>query len=160
MQLLKDETELGFAMVNMLSATQLQNALLAGAVPGEIITAASRKASLEKKEGLRYADMSAPQKAQLLTLIKCYVYRFTKLFADDMLKAIQAAGLDEIRFAWAGPTTPQEGKAYYYRVQGPGFIIEYDNSQNNANHIHTVLRDLQHDFGGDELLEHYRTSHH
>lgn len=158
-QLLKDETELGFAMVGMLSGQQLQSSLLAGAIPGEIITAASRKASLEKKEGLRYADMSAAQKAQLLTLIKCYVYRFTKLFADDMLKAIQAAGLDEIRFAWAGPVTAQEGKAYYYRVQGPGFIIEYDNSQNNANHVHTVMRDLQHDFGGDELLEHYRTSH-
>lgn len=159
-QLLKDETALGFAMVGMLSGPQLQSASLAGAVPGEIITAANRKASLEKKDGLRYADMTAAQRAQLLTLIKCYVYRFTKLFADDMLKGIQAAGLDEIRFAWTGPTTAQEGKAYYYRVQAPGFIIEYDNSQNNANHIHTVLRDLKNDFGGDELLEHYRSSHH
>lgn len=160
MQLLKDETALGFAMVGMLSEAQLQSALLSGTVPGEIITGASRKASLEKKQGLRYADMTTAQKAQMLTLIRCYVDRFTKLFAGDMLKAMQAAGLDEIRFVWVGPTTPQEGKAYYYRVQGPGFIIEYDNSQNNANHIHTVLRDLNNDFGGDELLEHYRTSHH
>ena len=76
-----------------------------------------------------------------------------------MLKEIQAAGLENLWFTWAGSTDHVLGHPYYYRIQGPGIIIEYDNSQNNANHIHTVIRDLKNDFGGDVLLEHYRKSH-
>ena len=66
-------------------------------------------------------------------------------------------GEDTLVFAWAGPAT--RGEAHYYRVQGPTFLIEYDNSQNQANHIHSVWRDLKNDFGVDELAEHYRASH-
>ena len=51
------------------------------------------------------------------------------------------------------------GKGTYYRIQGPTVLIEYDNTQNNANHVHSVIRDLKHDFGGDELLEHYKNEH-
>ena len=74
-------------------------------------------------------------------------------------KEIQKAGLNNLWFAWAGHTESGPGHPHYYRIQGPTFIIEYDNTQNNANHVHTVVRDLQHDFGGDELLEHYKSSH-
>ncbi len=59
----------------------------------------------------------------------------------------------------AASRQPGQGKAYYYRIQGPTIIIEYDNSQNNANHIHTVIRDLNNDFGGDMLLQHYKAAH-
>ncbi len=76
-----------------------------------------------------------------------------------MLKEIQQAGLNNLRFSWAGAQEPMIGKPHYYRVQGPTIIIEYDNSQNNANHVHTVIRDLKRDFGGDVLLEHYKQSH-
>jgi len=92
-------------------------------------------------------------------LVNVYVHRYTKLFADQMLKEIQQAGLDNLRFAWAGFNEPNAGKPYYYRVQGPTIIIEYDNTQNNANHVHSVLRDLKNDFGGDLLLEHYKSDH-
>jgi ribosome-binding factor A len=95
----------------------------------------------------------------LLKLIKVYVNRYTHLFAESMLKDIQAAGLDNILFAWAGTTINQVGSPTYYRVQGPTFIIEYDNTQNNANHIHSVIRDLKNDFGGDALLNHYKQGH-
>ena len=95
----------------------------------------------------------------MLQLISLYVHRFTKLFADEMLKEIQEAGLDNLRFAWAGHTESGIGKPHYYRIQGPTLIIEYDNTQNNANHVHTVVRDLRHDFGGDQLLEHYKAGH-
>jgi hypothetical protein len=67
--------------------------------------------------------------------------------------------LDNILFAWAGTTINQVGSPTYYRVQGPTFIIEYDNTQNNANHIHSVIRDLKNDFGGDALLNHYKQDH-
>jgi hypothetical protein len=75
------------------------------------------------------------------------VNRYTKSFADDMLKEIQNAGLDQLWFGWAGDTEQGIGHPHYYRIHGPTIIIEYDNTQNNGNHIHTVVRDLKNDFG-------------
>jgi hypothetical protein len=158
-EVLKDETEAGFAFVKSLDETTLSKAIFSTAAPGDIITAANRKAMIEQPVGLSYTEMTPEQKDKLLGLINLYVQRFTRLFAADMLREIQKAGLDKLRFAWAGNTDRTPGKAYYYRIQGPTIIIEYDNSQNNANHVHTVVRDLLHDFGGDELLEHYRAGH-
>ncbi|GAC1570484.1 MAG: hypothetical protein NVS3B8_17760 [Chitinophagaceae bacterium] len=114
---------------------------------------------LEHPSGIRYLEMTGIQQQQFLQLINVYVHRYTKLFADDMLKEIHRAGLNSLWFTWAGATKNAIGKGHYYRIQGPTIIIEYDNTQNNANHIHTVVRDLQHDFGGDLLLEHYRAGH-
>ena len=92
-------------------------------------------------------------------MLSLYIHRYTKLFADKMLKQIQQAGLNNLWFTWEGYTEHVLGKPYYYRIQGPSILIEYDNSQNNANHIHTVIRDLTNDFGGDLLLQHYKESH-
>ena len=93
-----------------------------------------------------------------MNVIHIYVHRYTKLFADNMIREITDAGLNKLRFVWSG-SQKADGKPYYYRIQGPTIIIEYENSQNNTNHIHTVVRDLKHDFGGDEMLEHYKASH-
>jgi hypothetical protein len=73
------------------------------------------------------------------------------------MATIDKAGLDSLRFAWLGSTT--KGERHYYRIQGPTFLVEYDNTQNNANHIHCVWRDFNGDFGRDLLAEHYRESH-
>ncbi|RYF84436.1 MAG: DUF3500 domain-containing protein, partial [Chitinophagaceae bacterium] len=93
-------------------------------------------------------------------LIRLYVTRYKKDFANRMLKEIQDAGFDKLKFAWAGDTVTGVGHPHYYRILGPTLIIEYDNTQNNANHVHTVVRDLLHDYGGDQLLEHYKKGHH
>ena len=74
------------------------------------------------------------------------------------IRKIRKEELDEMRFAWAGAT--ELGKAHYYRIQGNTFMIEFDNSQNNANHIHTVWRDFDGDFGRDLLKEHYTNHEH
>ncbi len=158
-QVLKDETDMGFALLNTLSKGSLQKAIIDTAAPKDVITFNNRKAMIEHPTGILYSEMSSAEQQKLLELINLYVHRYTKLFADDMLKEIQQAGLDNLRFAWAGYTEPVLGKACYYRIQGPTVLIEYDNSQNNANHIHTVIRDLKHDFGGDVLLEHYKSAH-
>ncbi|MES2330450.1 MAG: DUF3500 domain-containing protein [Bacteroidota bacterium] len=158
-QVLKEETESGFALLHSLSQQQLKIAVTDTAAPKDIITFNNRKAILDGASGIGYADLDPSQKQKMLQLIDVYVHRFTKLFADDMLKEIQQAGLDKIHFAWEGQMQPGVGNPHYYRVQGPTFIIEYDNTQNNANHVHSVLRDLKHDFGGDELLDHYKTAH-
>lgn len=158
-QVLKDETVMAFALLHSLDASQIKTALVDSTAPGDIITAANRQAMLLKPQGISYGSLSATQQEQLLQLVRLYVNRYTRLFADKMLKDIEKAGLDKITFAWAGFTTEGIGKPHYYRIQGPGFIIEYDNTQNNGNHIHSVLRDLQNDFGGDILLQHYRDEH-
>lgn len=156
---LKEETEKGFALLHALSPEELKKAITNTNAPAEIITEASRKAMIDHPAGIRYNELSPVNRQGLLQLINVYVHRYTTLFANDMLKEIQAAGLDQLWFTWAGSTQPVPGKPYYYRIQGPTIIIEYDNSQNNANHIHSVVRDLKNDFGGDLLLEHYRKSH-
>jgi hypothetical protein len=158
-QVLQEETEMGFALLKTLSGASLQKALMDPVAPGEIITFNNRKAIIDHPSGILYSEMTSSQQQQFLALINLYVHRFTKLFAGEMLKDIQQAGLVNLRFSWAGSTEPAIGKPHYYRIQGPTIIIEYDNTQNNANHIHTVVRDLKHDFGGDVLLEHYRAAH-
>lgn len=158
-QVLKDETEMGFAFLHSLSKEQLQKTIISKEAPGDIITYINRKALIDHPAGILFSNLNASQKQQFLELLNLYIHRYTKLFADNMLKEIQRAGLDHLQFAWAGDTENGIGHPHYYRIQGPTLIIEYDNTQNNANHVHTVVRDLKNDYGGDLLLEHYRTSH-
>lgn len=158
-QVLKEETDAGFGLLNTLTAEQLKKTITDSIAPKDIVTFNNRNIAMAQNTGIGYDELSDVQKQLLLQLIGVYVHRFTKLFADDMLQEIQRAGLANIHFAWAGKKQPGIGNPHYYRVQGPTFIIEYDNTQNNANHVHSVLRDLKHDFGGDELLEHYKTAH-
>jgi len=157
--ILKEETAKGFALLKALSAEELKKAVTATNSPGEIITAANRTAMIARPAGIRYSELSPANRQLLLQLISLYVHRYTTLFADKMLQEIQEAGLDQLWFTWAGSTENALGKAHYYRIQGPTIIIEYENSQNNANHVHSVIRDLKNDFGGDLLLEHYRKNH-
>ena len=157
-QVLREETEAGFTLLRSFNSQQLESALSKSGSPSDIITGASRKASIDSREGISYSAMTKDQKALFTELIHIYIHRYTKLFADKMISEMNAAGLDNLRFVWAG-SQQAIGKPYYYRIQGPTIIIEYDNSQNNANHIHTVVRDLKNDFGGDQLLEHYKQGH-
>lgn len=158
-QVLKEEATMAFELLHSLTKEELKKAVIDTVAPNEIITFVSRKAMIENPAGLQYSDMNAKQQQQLLQLIGLYIHRYTKLFAGEMLQQIQIAGLNNLRFAWAGYMEPGLHKAHYYRIQGPTVIIEYDNSQNNANHAHSVVRDLKNDFGGDLLLQHYQSSH-
>lgn len=159
-EVLKEEKEKGFALLRSLTPQQLKTAIIDEKAPDEIITGISRKAMIDHPQGLPYSQMTANQREKLLQLVGLYVHRYKKPFADNMLKEIQQAGLEKLMFAWAGEMQSGPGHPHYYRIQGPTLIIEYDNTQNNANHVHTVVRDLLHDFGGDMLLEHYKTGHH
>jgi hypothetical protein len=77
--------------------------------------------------------------------------------ARHQWRKIEADGLSTVTFAWAGPVAP--GKGHYYAILGPAFMIEYDNTQNGANHIHSVLREFDGDWGEDLLAAHYRRPH-
>ena len=102
--------------------------------------------------------MNPAQRTLLTEVIKEYVYRYRSEIADKDLQKIQKSGPDKIYFAWAGGMEP--GQPHYYRIQGPTFLMEYDKTQDNANHIHAVWRDLESDFGDDLLLRHYQESPH
>ena len=159
-EVLKEEKTWAFELLHHLSPEQLKKAIVDSTAPADIITYINRKAMIVHPGGITYAELSNTQQQKLLKLIGLYLYRYKKKFADTMLKEIQDAGLDHLRFAWAGFTDPGIGKPHYYRIQGPTLIIEYDNTQTNANHVHTVVRDLLHDYGGDLLQEHYKSGHH
>ena len=158
-QVLKEETDLGYAVVQSLSEEQLTKALLSDTAPADIISFNKRNAKPEDTRGIDFFQLQPAQQELLLKLIREYVERYTKLFADDMLREIQDAGLNGLSFAWAGSRQKGPGQKHYYRITGPTLVIEYDNTQNNGNHVHSVIRDLKHDFGGDLLLEHYQTEH-
>ena len=93
-----------------------------------------------------------------MRLIEEYAHRLRPELAAMELNQLRSAGVDDIHFLWAGGFEPSE--PHYYRIHGPTFLIEYDNVQDNANHIHTVWRDLKGDFGVDPLADHYATSPH
>ena len=92
-----------------------------------------------------------------MTLLDVYVKNYELGFSTTLMNKIKAAGIENLSFAWAGSLKP--GKGHYYRIQGPMLLIEFDNTQNNANHIHSVVRDLTNDFAEDILKEHYLKEH-
>lgn len=154
---LATEADLGWAMLDGLQRHSREIAVLAGAAPTEIITANSRKASMLEHAGLSAKEMNNQERGLLMRLIEAHASAQQADLAAARMAAIQAAGVENVRFVWIGATENKPGAAHYYRIQGPTFLIEYDNSQNNANHQHIVWRDFQGDFGADLLAEHYRT---
>jgi hypothetical protein len=158
-QILKREADLAFDLLHSLTAMQKETAILPGTAPNDILSFVQKNPAIENNQGIRYNDLDAAQQEKLRSLINVYIHRYTRLFAESMLKDIQQEGLDKLRFLWIGSLEPDNGKAHYYRIQGPTLLIEYDNSQNNANHVHSVLRDLKNDFGGNALIEHYQREH-
>lgn len=159
-QVLKDESELGIALLHSLDEKQLKKAIISDTVIKEILTFNSRKAMINDPRGILYSELSNTQQKIFMQLLSVYIHRYTRFFAMGMMQEIEAAGLNNLRFAWAGERQPAIGHPNYYRIQGPTIIIEYDNTQNNANHVHSVIRDLKNDFGGDELREHYNKVRH
>jgi hypothetical protein len=104
------------------------------------------------------ARMTPEQQDNVRQLIEAYVRNYRPELADADIGKLEAAGPERIHFAWAGGLEP--GEPHYYRVQGPTFILEYDNVQDGANHIHTVWRDSENDFGADLLRQHYKNHPH
>lgn len=156
-QILKQETDLGFTLVNSLNPEQMKAAVFADKAPAEIITGNQRKAELLQPSGLAFTAMNEQQKKLFLQLLNVYVKNYQLGFSKRLMDNIEKAGIENLTFAWAGSLQP--GAGHYYRIQGPMLLIEYDNTQNNANHVHAVVRDLTNDFAEDILREHYQKEH-
>ena len=102
--------------------------------------------------GLSASGMNNEQRGRLSRLISVYLERL-----PEALRAAERAEADAMHFAWAGEI--ERGRPHYYRLQGPTFLVEYDNTQNDANHVHAVWRDPARDFGRDVLREHLQSAH-
>jgi Protein of unknown function (DUF3500) len=108
-------------------------------------------------KGLAVSSLDAGQREILRALIGCFLDRLPDQLADQQASLIEREQ-DRLKFLWAGGA--ERGQPHYYRIQGERVLIEYDNTQRGANHIHTVWRDLANDFGGDALARHYAHSRH
>lgn len=155
---LAEEEDQGRTFVLSLTEAQRKKGVLGIPVPGDIVTRNNRQAVVDPKQGIPFGDLDDKQKAALTDLVGTYAHRLRPELAEQDLSRIARAGLDKIVFAWVGGF--EKGQGHYYRILGPTFLIEYDNTQNNANHIHTVWRDLENDFGGDLLKRHLEESPH
>ena len=149
------EADLGWALFDGLSSQSRTAAIAGDTAPNEIITANARRVTMLENTGLAAKAMSRAEQGLLMSLIEAHASTQTPALASERLAKIKAAGVENIRFSWIGATKRALGAAHYYRIQGPTFLIEYDNTQNKANHQHIVWRDFKGDFGDDVLAAHY-----
>ena len=152
------EEDLAYALLQSLDEGQRAAAVIDPKAPNDILTVNNREAAVQNNQGVTYAKLTATQQQALMRLIETHAGAQQDVVARDRLTRLRSAGLDAITFAWMGGL--EKGQGHYYRVQGPTFLIEFDNTQNRANHIHMVWRDFKGDFGRDLLAEHYRTAPH
>jgi len=146
------------ALVTALDAAQKKTAIVDAVAPRDLITYNASAVDPLSPAGLKASDMTPAQRDLLMKVIDAYAGLMAVDIAADRLAKIRTAGVEQVAFAWAGPI--ERGRQHYYRVQGPTFLIEYDNTQGNGNHVHSVWRDFRGDFGRDLLREHLTASAH
>ena len=159
-QVLKREENLARALVKSLSPQQRESAIIAATAPADVITGQERKVSkglFHPVKGISYEKLSKDQKKMLLDLTSEYASKYRADILDGINSRAKIVNGEDMYFAWAGSTN--EGEGHYYRIQTPKWLFEYDNSQNDANHVHAVWRDFDGDFGADLLREHYEKDH-
>ena len=139
------EEDLARRLVRSLTAEQRALAIVSDAAPPEILTGASREAVPQKDQGIPFPKLDRAQRVLLLSLIDEYLAAQRGETARAHRENIDAGGVEMLKFVWMGGL--ERGQGHYYRIQGPSFLIEYDNTQNGANHVHTVWRDFKGDWG-------------
>ncbi len=144
-------------LIKSLNPEQRKTAIFDATAPKEIFTESKQRVEALEAKGITADKLDKKQRALLVKLIDEYVQRVRPELAREDMKKIRAAGIDKIQFAWAGGI--EKGEGHYYRVQGPTFLLEYDNTQNNNNHVHAVWRDFKNDYGEDLLSQHYQKQH-
>lgn len=156
LRVLAGEEDTARSLVKALSDEQRAKAVIEEKAPREILTEAKSTVESLGDAGIGAGDLDKEQAKLLKQLIHVYVKRVRPEVAKEEMAKIEEE-MDDIVFAWAGGL--EMGQPHYYRVQGPSFLLEYANTQNNAYHVHAVWRDFDGDFGRDILKEHYQESH-
>jgi hypothetical protein len=146
------------SLLESLDSSQRATGIINTTAPNDIVTVANVKIDPLSPVGIPASALTGSQRVLLKQLVDVYAGYLADDIAADRLARIEKAGWDHVAFAWAGAL--ERGQKHYYRVQGPTFLIEYDNTQNDANHIHSVWRDFKGDFGADLLREHVNGTPH
>jgi len=151
------EEDLGRELVKWLMSSGKKEVLFTEKPPNEILTGQESKVEPLEDKGVLATEMTEGQRDLMMKIVREFVERSRPEFsANDLLK-IEQAGVGKLRFAYAGGR--ELGQPHYYRIQGPTFVLEYANTQNNANHVHASWRNFDGDFGRDLLREHFQKSH-
>jgi len=157
-RLLGAEEELARELMSLLDQEQLQVTIFEDEAPRDIFTGNSREASIGNYQGISIVSLTDEQRGAFMQLLEEYLHNASHDVAHAQMQRIREAGMDNLYFGWAGSMEPGEG--HYYRIHGPTILIEYDNVQGGANHVHSVWRDFQDDFGADLLRRHYEEADH
>ncbi len=161
---LSHEVERGFELLHALAADQQETAVLDTEIPRDVLEGPGLKQSLDTYQGIAGSELNASQQKLLRHLIHEYVKNADHDAAERQLAKIEADGMEKLFFAWIGPTDDIT-KRYYYRVHGPSILIEYirergvGGDRGAANHVHTIVRDPENDYGEDWLQTHYEEHH-
>ncbi|MEZ0610631.1 DUF3500 domain-containing protein [Fibrella sp. WM1] len=160
LRVLSKEEDYGFLLINALTDAQKAVAMLKQDVPKDIITSPQGSQRITSYYGIAASQFTADQKDILTLLIQEYTHNFEHQKAHQLFDKIMKSGLDKVYFAWVGSL--ENNKPHYYIINGPDFLIEYDNVgfQNDGNHIHAILREKGNDFGDDLLKRHYLETKH
>jgi hypothetical protein len=145
------------SLLNELTAAQRSTAIINSVAPTDIVTMNRLPITPLSPAGVRAAELTASQRDALMRVVESYASLMAPEIAADRLARIRKAGIEQVAFAWAGEA--ERGKKHYYRIQGPTFLIEFDNTQNDGNHVHSVWRDFDGDFGEDVLRRHISAAH-
>ncbi|MCB9879559.1 MAG: DUF3500 domain-containing protein [Planctomycetes bacterium] len=152
------EEDVARELMAALTDEQRARAIVDPKAPADVLLGPGKAPdALGERVGLPVAELTGVPRELLWKLLRVYVDRYRSELAGAELRRIAAEDLDVMTFAWAGSL--EKGQGHYYRLHGARFAIEYDNTQNGANHIHTVWRDFDRDFGGDPLREHLAREH-
>ncbi|WP_336515105.1 DUF3500 domain-containing protein [Pollutibacter soli] len=160
-RVLGQEEDLGLKLISVLSTEQKKKATQSTAVPGDIITAAESGKRLIDSWGIKASEFNQEQKDLLIYIVREFVFNLEYDKAVMEYNKILKAGVDNIYFGWIGEY--EEKKPHYFVINGPGFLIEFDNNggpRNEANHIHAIWREKGNDFGEDVLKNHYQAVKH
>ncbi len=158
LRVLAAEEDMAYQLLQLLDAEQRQAAIIAAEAPNDILTTNVREAAIQEDRGVAYSRLTTAQQTLLIKLVEEHASAQADATMSERMAKIKAAGFPQIKFAWMGGV--ERDQKHYYRVQGPTFLIEFDNTQNNGNHAHSVWRDFEGDWGRDLLGDHYRTSAH
>ena len=155
---LAQEEDLAHGLAKTMDAGQRQRMLIGTSSLGDIVHGPGRGQTFEAPAGVAASALGVSQRAQLVRLVEAYARNMRADVAETELRRIREAGVERLHLAWAGSLDP--GHPHYYRIHGPTVLIEFDNTQSSANHIHSVWHDPGNAFGADILRAHYERGHH